>query len=42
VKIWNRVPTLAGLKKDALARHVIALLMHGLANPSLGDKTNSG
>jgi len=41
-KIWNRVPALVGLNKDALARHVIALLMHGLANPSLGDGTNSG
>ena len=42
VKIFNRVPTLVALNKDDLARHIIALLMHGLANPSLGDGTNSG
>lgn len=33
-KIWNRVPILEGLGKDDLARHVTALLMHGLINPS--------
>jgi AcrR family transcriptional regulator len=33
-KIWNRVPALAGLNKDDLARHVIALLMNGLTSPS--------
>ncbi|MRS05898.1 TetR/AcrR family transcriptional regulator [bacterium] len=32
-KIWNRIPILEGLGKDDLARHVTALLMHGLANP---------
>ena len=42
VKIFNLVPTLVALNKDDLARHVIALLMNGLANPSLGDGTNSG
>ncbi len=33
-KIWDRVPTLEGLGKDDLARHVAELLMHGLVNPS--------
>src|ERR1039457_1842840 len=31
-KIWNRLPSLAGLNKDDLARHVIALILHGLNN----------
>jgi TetR/AcrR family transcriptional regulator len=33
-KIWNRIPTLEGLGKDDLARHVTALLMHGIAKSS--------
>ncbi len=32
--IWNRVPILEGLGKDDLARHVTALLMHGLVKTS--------
>ncbi len=39
-KIWNRIPTLEGLGKDDLARHVTALLMHGLANPSPATAAN--
>src|SRR5512136_3129786 len=31
-KIWSRIPILEGVGKDDLARHVTALLMHGLAN----------
>jgi AcrR family transcriptional regulator len=31
-KIWNRIPILEGLGKDDLARHVTALLLHGLMN----------
>ena len=41
-KIWNRVPSLVGLTKDDLARHVIALLKNGLINPSLGPASNNG
>lgn len=41
-KIWNRVPTLVDLNKDDLARHVIALLMHGLTNPSFTPISNNG
>ncbi len=33
-KIWSRIPILEGVGKDDLARHVTALLMHGLANPA--------
>ncbi len=40
-KMWNRVPTLEGLGKDDLARHVTALLMHGLINPSATAATKS-
>ncbi len=40
-KIWNRIPTLEGLGQDDLARHVTALLMHGLTNPSPAPATNS-
>ena len=40
-KIWNQVPALVGLNKDDLARHVIALLIHGLTNPSFGPASNS-
>jgi hypothetical protein len=40
-KLWNQVPALVGLNKDDLARHVIALLIHGLTNPSFGPASNS-
>jgi AcrR family transcriptional regulator len=33
-KIWNRIPILEGVGKDDLARHVTALLLHGISNPS--------
>ncbi len=33
-KIWSRIPILEGVEKDDLTRHVTALLMHGLGNPS--------
>ncbi len=33
-KIWGRIPILEGVGKDDLARHVTALVMHGLAGPS--------
>jgi AcrR family transcriptional regulator len=33
-KIWSRLPTLEGVGNEELARHVTALLMHGLANPA--------
>ena len=33
-KIWNRIPILEGVGKDDLARHVTALLLHGLSTPS--------
>ena len=36
-KIWNRMPALAGLNKDDLARHVIALTLHGLNNHTPGS-----
>ncbi|HEX9024464.1 MAG TPA: TetR/AcrR family transcriptional regulator [Geobacteraceae bacterium] len=33
-KMWDRIPTLAGVGRNELAQHVTALLMHGLAGPS--------
>lgn len=41
-RIWNRIPTLEGLNTEQLARHVTALLMHGLTNPSLDPVSKSG
>lgn len=37
-KVWNRIPALEGLGKDDLAQHVIELLMHGIAAPSVNLK----
>ncbi len=33
-RIWNRIPTMEGVNKNDLTRHVTGLLMHGLADPS--------
>ncbi len=41
-KIWSRIPILDGVGRDDLARHVAALLMHGLGNtaPAPAKKGN--
>ncbi len=39
-KIWSRIPTLEGLGTDELTRHVTAILMHGIANPSAASAAN--
>lgn len=38
-KIWNRIPVLEGLGKEDIARHAAALLMYGMSNPCLSDKS---
>src|ERR1039457_3763575 len=35
-KIWNRIPAMEGLNKDALAHHVIAFILYGLNNHAPG------
>jgi AcrR family transcriptional regulator len=40
-KIWNRIPALAGLNKDDLARHVIALILHGLNKHAPGSASQA-
>jgi AcrR family transcriptional regulator len=34
--IWSRIPVLEGVGEDDLARHVTALLMHGINSPAPG------
>jgi hypothetical protein len=42
VKLWNRIPTLKGISKEDLARHVTALLMNGLTSRACDPASKRG